>query len=97
MFDDNPSLMTNCVDDTVLGNATLQSRAINRDGGSGYVFSRVSGQPHDQAADGGWLYPLRKIRSGHCLAVGGSVHGAGQNYIGRDAGVLVLDRDGADQ
>src|SRR5450631_1049325 len=85
------------VDVEIRRNAPSQSSTINWDGGSGYVPSRVSGEPHDQAGDGGWLYPLRKIRSGHCLAVGGSVHGAGQNDVRSDAGVLVLDGDGADQ
>src|SRR5450631_548642 len=85
------------IDVEIRRNAPSQSSTINWDGGSGYVPSRVSGEPHDQAGDGSGPHPLRDIGARHSRAVGGSVHGAGQNYIGGDAGIFVFERDGADQ
>src|SRR5450631_3266093 len=85
------------IDVEIRRNAPSQSSTINWDGGSGYVPSRVSGEPHDQAGDGSGPHPLRDIGARHSFAVGGSVHGAGQNDVRGDAGVPVLDRDGADQ
>src|SRR5450631_3693630 len=85
------------IDVEIRRNAPSQSSTINWDGGSGYVPSRVSGEPHDQAGDGSGPHPLRDIGARHSFAVGGSVHGAGQNDVRGDAGVPVLECDGADQ
>ncbi len=51
----------------------------------------------DATEAGCTLHPFRGVRARHGLAVGRSVHGPGENYVGGDCELLIFSGDGSEE
>src|SRR5262244_3506634 len=70
---------------------------VNRDGRSRDLSGGVGREMNQERRDLRRLHPLRAICFGVARTIARSVHRARQDRVGRDAPVLVLQRDGVDQ